>query len=32
MPSSHLFARTPPVRLFFTAAILGAISMLASAL
>ena len=32
MNTHSLFAKTPPVRLFFTAAIPGAISMLASAL
>ena len=32
MHSDALFARTPPVRLFFLAALPGAVSMLASAL
>ena len=30
--STELFAKTPPVKLFFIAAIPGAVSMLASAL
>ena len=32
MDSTELFAKTPPVRLFFTAALPGAVSMLASSL
>ena len=32
MNSDILFSKTPPVKLFFTAALPGAVSMLASAL